>query len=736
MAEQTQENVSKAIYGVDFGTDGYTLSHLKSDSQTVDLLVNELSSRKSPVAVSFQGRRRLFGNHALDAANTNPTNTILRLLDASAGKEQFQTSQFDACQPLDNQDGSQVQFEVDYVLGDDTKAVLTTTQLLVTAWKDILNRIATHAGDSTDNLIVIAVVLPLASPTQISTFQQALAVAVKSLPAAPKLSVYYVDRAQGAEACYQYRYKLTPMADDGGATQTEGSQTEQTEKAKVETEEETEKETADHVAVVDMGHGWTSVLLLQVTDSTCACLARQSVPLGCRNVDEQLFEHIAQELSSKHGQSVQASSKAGARLLKACGKARKVLSANKQTDIVLEAHGEEGKDYMFRPEREQLEANCQHLIAQLQEAMQAVLTQANVTAEQVSGVELVGGGTCIPFVQGAADKVFGADKLRTTLDRTCAGAIGAAVLAGRQAEGAEAQSSKDVAQELVDVEVRMSQQDAAIDELHAARNALEAYIFDTRKLRNGDYADKFDSEGTMPLLEEAEDWLYSDEAEQAESADIYAGKMAQLKEKVEALNADVFAAIAQDQEAKDKQAALERAQWEAEAALEPKADKLQHDTRKLKKADRLKLVMRNKDEATELFKGGNYGHATERYIRALGHCRQFFDLTPEDQEEVDGVQATLHLNLAMCYIKQSAWKKAIHSCKESLTLKADSAKAHYRLAVAYEQLKDYEEGLKATKNGLRLAEGDAALTKLQTRLEAKEAKRKAQEKKMYSKMFG
>jgi hypothetical protein len=69
-----------------------------------------------------------------------------------------------------------------------------------------------------------------------------------------------------------------------------------------------------------------------------------------------------------------------------------------------------------------------------------------------------------------------------------------------------------------------------------------------------------------------------------------------------------------------------------------KEDKLQHDTRKLKKADRLKLVLRNKDEATELFKGGNFGHATERYIRALGHCRQFFDLAAEDEDEVNGIQ--------------------------------------------------------------------------------------------------
>ena len=99
------------------------------------------------------------------------------------------------------------------------------------------------------------------------------------------------------------------------------------------------------------------------------------------------------------------------------------------------------------------------------------------------------------------------------------------------------------------------------------------------------------------------------------------------------------------------------------------------------------------------------------------------------------LQATLHLNLAMCYIKQSAWKKALYSCQESIKLKADNPKAYYRLAVASEQLKAFDEGLKAARKGLALAEGDAALTKLEARLEAKEAKRKEAEKKNYAKMF-
>jgi hypothetical protein len=45
-----------------------------------------------------------------------------------------------------------------------------------------------------------------------------------------------------------------------------------------------------------------------------------------------------------------------------------------------------------------------------------------------------------------------------------------------------------------------------------------------------------------------------------------------------------------------------------------------HDFRKLKKADRMRLVVKNKEEGTELFKGGNIRPAAARYQKALSHA--------------------------------------------------------------------------------------------------------------------
>ena len=45
-----ETEASALRYGVDFGTAGYTLSYFNDATATVDLLVNELSSRKTPIA--------------------------------------------------------------------------------------------------------------------------------------------------------------------------------------------------------------------------------------------------------------------------------------------------------------------------------------------------------------------------------------------------------------------------------------------------------------------------------------------------------------------------------------------------------------------------------------------------------------------------------------------------------------------------------------------------------------
>ena len=49
----------------------------------------------------------------------------------------------------------------------------------------------------------------------------------------------------------------------------------------------------------------------------------------------------------------------------------------------------------------------------------------------------------------------------------------------------------------------------------------------------------------------------------------------------------------------------------------------------------MRLAVKNKEEGTELFKGGNFRSAAARYEKALVHCAKFFDLGPDDETEVE-----------------------------------------------------------------------------------------------------
>ena len=161
-----------------------------------------------------------------------------------------------------------------------------------------------------------------------------------------------------------------------------------------------------------------------------------------------------------------------------------------------------------------------------------------------------------------------------------------------------------------------------------------------------------------------------------------------------------------------------------------------HDNRKLKKADRMRLVVKNKDEGTELFKGGNYRPAAARYHKALTHAAKFFDLGPEDEKEVTALKTTLYCNLASCYLKLEQWDQAARNCDEALKLDTNCVKAYFRRATVYEHKKDFEAALADLRKCAELNDTeDKLVTKGLERIKKEIAKQKEKEKKMWGKAF-
>ena len=212
------------------------------------------------------------------------------------------------------------------------------------------------------------------------------------------------------------------------------------------------------------------------------------------------------------------------------------------------------------------------------------------------------------------------------------------------------------------------------------------------------------------------------------------GVMQEMKHRGGGICSEYLAAVAVDKQAVEESLAKEA----AAAALEHKDDDDQdHDFRKLRKPERMRMVVKNKEEGTELFKCGNIRPAAARYQKALTHSAKFFDLSPEDTEEVNAVKLSLHLNLTQCYLKLESWDNATRHADEALSLDAKSIKALFRRAQAWEAKKEYDQALADMKQAAELnaPKEDKAITKGMERVKKCIQKEKDKEKKMWGKAF-
>ena len=74
----------------------------------------------------------------------------------------------------------------------------------------------------------------------------------------------------------------------------------------------------------------------------------------------------------------------------------------------------------------------------------------------------------------------------------------------------------------------------------------------------------------------------------------------------------------------------------------------------------------------------NFFIAAARYQKSLTHCTKFFDLTKEDENEVNQLKLSLYLNLASCYIKLDNWEQVLRYCNDAINIDNNSIKGYFR----------------------------------------------------------
>jgi len=443
----------------------------------------------------------------------------------------------------------------------------------------------------------------------------------------------------------------------------------------------------------------------------------------------------------KEADSPTPGSRRGMRLLDGAERLRKLLSQIREASATIENITDMG-DKTFKFSRNQLIEVGDALLRRLEALVAQALEAAGVDASAIQGVELVGGGSRMPVVQEAAiTKFFGGDiPLHAKLDDSST-SIGAALLSVERAAGAALEApvldagvrglSEEALAAAVAAEQAMQDQDRRAWELLDARNALEAMVFKWRDAPSQKHGELIDASTLGPALDKAEMWLWDNLEATLEEVLAFSET---LKNTVDAASKDFVAAQVADE--KSLNAELEKSAREAEAERQANGEEDDHDTRKLPKKERMRMVLKNKEEGTELFKGGNWRMAGARYSKALTHAAKFFDLSPEDEQEVKDVKLSLYLNLSMCYIKMSNWDQVMRNTGEALTLDPNNAKALFRRASAFEAKKDWDKALEDLKAAAAANPADKGIPKAQERVKKMVEKEKAKEKKMWGNVFG
>ena len=400
-------------------------------------------------------------------------------------------------------------------------------------------------------------------------------------------------------------------------------------------------------------------------------------PPPCRRA---LFDHFAKQIEAKYGEGVAPASRRGLRLSTAIERLRKLLSTLPEASVTAE-NLIDGIDAPLSATREELDTLCEEPLARLRVLLDGLLAkvestdaEAGAEAPTLAAVETLGGGCRMPCVQkvlsdalassAVAGAALAAEKPGAKLDDASissgAALLGRAALEALPADadaapaGVAGALSAEALAALVAEEQAFAAADAAAAARGAVRNELEGYILESRGLSSRKHGGKIDTAKLTPLLDAAEDWIYSDEAEAADVAVLQA-KLEELQKEVELATAEFRMAVELDKAAEES--ALEAASVQAAAERAAAGEDEDHDTRKLKYPDRLRLVTKNKEEGTELFQGAvditQFRSACARYNKALTHAAKFVDLSPEQHAEVKAIKLSLNLNIAMCWLKST-----------------------------------------------------------------------------------
>eukprot|EP01080_Neovahlkampfia_damariscottae_P009926 gene9926-2247_t len=141
-------------------------------------------------------------------------------------------------------------------------------------------------------------------------------------------------------------------------------------------------------------------------------------------------------------------------------------------------------------------------------------------------------------------------------------------------------------------------------------------------------------------------------------------------------------------------------------------------------------IKKLKEEGNFEFKKQNFAEAEKFYQEGLIKIEKI-----EDKEDLKELMVQLYSNVSACYLKNSAYERAIECCTNALEINEKYVKCYFRRAKAYENLEKYEESLADLKKIKEIDVDNKEIDKDIKRLETLfQEKQKKDMEKMFSQL--
>ncbi len=187
------------------------------------------------------------------------------------------------------------------------------------------------------------------------------------------------------------------------------------------------------IMVYDLGGGTFDVSILEIGDGVFEVLATSgNNRLGGDDFDERIIKYLVEEFKKDQGVDLSTDNSAMQRLKEAAEKAKIELSNVSQTDINLPyitADSTGPKHMNITLTRAKFEELIRDLVDSTVNPMNQALKDANLTADKLDKILLVGGSSRVPLVQETVKRVTGKEPHKGINPDECV-AIGAAIQAG------------------------------------------------------------------------------------------------------------------------------------------------------------------------------------------------------------------------------------------------------------------------------------------------------------------